>query len=179
MEGFLLLAGLALGVVCLIVGKLQHQGGSAGDAAHGGDDGHLTDSVDIFLVGLGRFDVVGGAFGLDDDLWPIDRHYELSGPFDDLAVGVRATGWPSDAIALDEPNRAVGMDMADDFLVHRICINPATGLPMVSDCEAGFDVGGNPYGFSNDDLCGHHDSLGFGFDSASGSHGSFGSDEWS
>jgi hypothetical protein len=68
MEGFLLLAGLVLGVVCLIVGKLQHQGGSAGDAAHGGDDGHLTDSVDIFPVGLGRFDVVGGAFGLDDDL---------------------------------------------------------------------------------------------------------------
>ena len=55
MEGFLLLAGLVLGVACLIVGKLQHQGGSAGDAAHGGDDGHLTDSVDIFPVGLGRF----------------------------------------------------------------------------------------------------------------------------
>lgn len=176
MEGFLLLAGLVMGVVCLIVGKLRHQGGSIGDAA---DDGYLTDSVDIFPVGLGRFDVVGGAFGLNDDLWPIDRQYEQSGPFDVLAVGVRATGWPGDSIALDEPNRAVGMDMADDFLVHRICINPATGLPMVSDYEAGFDVGGNPYGFSNDDLSDHHDSLGFGFDSASGSHGSFGSDEWS
>lgn len=50
---------------------------------------------------------------------------------------------------------------------------------MVSDSEAGFDVGGDPYGFSNDDLSGHHDSLGFGFDSASDSHGSFGSDGWS
>lgn len=43
MEGFLLLAGLVLGVVCLTVGKLRHKGGSTGDAAHGGDDGHLTD----------------------------------------------------------------------------------------------------------------------------------------
>ncbi len=176
MEGFLLLAGLVLGVACLIAGMLWYRGGSTGDAA---DDGHLTGSVDIFPVGLGRFDVVGGASGLDEDLWPIDPHYEQGGPFDDLAVGIHAAGWPSDSIALDEPSHAVGMDMADDFPVHRICINPATGLLMVSDSEVGFDVGGNPYGFSNDDLSGHHDSLGFGFDSASGSHGSFGSDEWS
>lgn len=66
--------------------------------------------------------MVGGAFGLDDDLWPIDRHYELSGPFDDLVVGIRSAGWPGDSIALDEPNHAVGMGMADDFPVHHICI---------------------------------------------------------
>ena len=175
MEGFLLV-GLVLGAVCLLVGKLRYQGGSTGEAPEGVA---LTDSVDILPVSLGRFDVVGGASGWDDDLWSIDRQYEQSGPFDDLISGVRVTSWSSDSITIDEPNHDVGMDMADEFIVHHICINPATGLPMVSDSEAGFDVGGNPYGFSNDDLSSHHDSLGFGSDSASGSHGSFGSDDWS
>jgi len=179
MEAFLLVAGLALGVVCLIAGKFLDPGGSTADATDGVDDGHLTHSVDMLSVGRGRFDMVGGAFGLDDDLWSIDPQYEQSGPFDDLAAGVRATGWPDDLIALDEPHHVVGMDMADDFPAHRICINPATGLPMLSDSEAGFDVGGNPYGFSNDDLSSHHDSLGFGFDSGSSSHSTSGSDDWS
>jgi hypothetical protein len=30
-------------------------------------------------------------------------------------------------------------------------INPATGLPMMGDMEAGFDVGGNLYGMGTDD----------------------------
>ena len=48
---------------------------------------------------------------------------------------------------------------------------------MISDSEVGFDVGGNPYGFSNDDLSVHQDSFGSGFGSHSLDH--FGSDtDW-
>lgn len=38
---------------------------------------------------------------------------------------------------------------------------------MISDSEVGFDVVGNPYGFSNDDLSVHNDSFGSGFGSDS------------
>ena len=39
-----------------------------------------------------------------------------------------------------------------DHLDHSVSpINPATGLPMMGDMEAGFDVGGNLYGTGTDD----------------------------
>lgn len=33
-----------------------------------------------------------------------------------------------------------------------LCINPATGLPMTSGSPIGFDMQGNPYGFSNQEI---------------------------
>ncbi|MBF0472017.1 MAG: hypothetical protein HQL48_11680, partial [Gammaproteobacteria bacterium] len=39
----------------------------------------------------------------------------------------------------------------DDDIDSGSCTNPATGLPMISGCS-GLDVGGNPYGFSDDSL---------------------------
>lgn len=60
-------------------------------------------------------------------------------------------------------------------------INPATGLPMLSDSPAGFDVGGNLYGFNDQDSFGMHDNSSFGFDSdLSSSSDAFGSgSDWS
>ena len=60
-------------------------------------------------------------------------------------------------------------------------INPATGLPMISDSMAGFDVGGNLYGFNNQYSFGMHDSFSSGSDSdLSSSSDTFGSgSDWS
>ena len=55
-------------------------------------------------------------------------------------------------------------------------INPATGLPMVDD-TCGVDVGGNPYGCSNDDLM--HTSLACSSFDDSWSSSSSGSDSFS
>ena len=55
-------------------------------------------------------------------------------------------------------------------------INPATGLPMVSDSPAGIDVGGNVYGFNDQDTFGMHGNSSSGFDSdSSSSSDAFGS----
>ena len=60
-------------------------------------------------------------------------------------------------------------------------INPATGLPMVSDSLAGVDVGGNLYGVNDQDAFGMQDNSSFGFDSdLSSSNDAFGSgSDWS
>ena len=51
-------------------------------------------------------------------------------------------------------------------------INPATGLPMVSDSTCGFDIGGNLYGCSSFDSPFDSTSL---FDDHSGTSHDFGS----
>lgn len=55
------------------------------------------------------------------------------------------------------------------------CINPATGLPMMSDSMAGLDVGGSAYGFNHDDSWGSHDMLDGGSQETAGSHDSWNS----
>ena len=54
------------------------------------------------------------------------------------------------------------------------CINPATGLPMMSDSMAGLDVGGSAYGFNHDDSWSSHDMFDGGCPDAASSH-----DSWS
>lgn len=69
------------------------------------------------------------------------------------------------------------IDAFDDIHSTSGChINPATGLPMVDD-TCGVDVGGNPYGLSNDDLM-HTSSTCSSFDD-SWSTSSSGSDSFS
>lgn len=173
MEGLLILAGLVFGVACLILDRARHQDSSSGGSVEDIGSGRMVDSGSVLPViqgDLDRFDVAGSSLGLDHEPWPLDRYHEVRGPFDDFDGGARDAAWSSDPLALGDPGHAVGNGMVDDFPVHRICINPATGLPMIADSEVGFDVGGNPYGFSNDDLSVHHDSFGSGFGSDSFDH---------
>ena len=120
----------------------------------------------------GGFDIEGNLYGFDDETLPMHRH-PADRPLDEIFGHESSAPW----------------------------INPATGLPMISDSPAGVDVGGNPYGSNLDDVSSHggllksgfgsgsydtssfHDSFGSGsssldsFDSGSGSSGSgFGSD---
>lgn len=162
MEGFLILAGLILGVVCVLWARSQDQDRSVdGPVGSVGDAGSLdsaSDPAELFI-----------------------DHHSISGPFDDLGNGVRDAVWTNDPFTLGIPGQPAAMSSSDDLCDHRVCINPATGLPMISDSEVGFDVGGNPYGFSNDELFTDNDSSASGFDSSSSSDsfGSFGNDDWS
>ena len=164
MEGLLLIAVIVLAAVFLI-GVIGLSEGTS--TATGESDDEPSDEAHWFNPATGLpmmskgphgFDVAGNWYGFDDHASSMDRHDALAGPFDDLS-SVRG-GWPSDA-------------MTDS---HHICVNPATGLPMISDNEAGVDVGGNPYGFRNDDLFSHHDSFGSGFDNDSHDHFGSGTD---
>ena len=173
MEGFLTLAGVIVGVVCLVLARPRDQDSPLGESFKDIGGGRVFDSASGLpstLECLDGFHVAGSAFGRDDGPWPIDRHHEMSGLFNDFSRSVGDAAWLSDPFALDDPGHAVGIGMGDDFLAHRTCFNPATGLPMISDSEAGSDVGGNPYGFSNDDMSAHHDSFGSGFGSDSLDH---------
>lgn len=80
-------------------------------------------------------------------------------------LGLNVYGMSNSNDAFDDINSASGCH-----------INPATGLPMVDD-TCGADVGGNPYGFSNDDLM-HTSSASSSFDD-SWSSSSAGSDSFS
>jgi|GEM_PF-959313 len=171
MEGFLILAGGILGVVCLFLGRSGDRGTSPGEPVGDVGGGRETDSTSGLpstLGGLDGLDIAGSAFGLTDESWLINRHHDIDDPTDDSSNGVRDAAWSGDPFVIEGIGLAVGIGPGDDFPVHRSCINPATGLPMISDSEAGFDVGGNPYGFRNDDLY-SHDSFESGF--GSDSHG--------
>ncbi len=184
MEGLLLIAVIVLAAVLLIgfIGLSEGTSMATGESDDEPDDEahwfNPATGLPMMSKGTHGFDVAGNWYGFDDHATSMDRHDALAGPFDDFS-SVRG-GWPSDAVT------AIGMDqtlsadpMASHFIdSHHVCINPATGLPMISDSEAGVDVGGNPYGFQNDDLFSHHDSFGSGFDSDSHSHFGSGTD-WS
>lgn len=181
MDGFLLLVGIALGIACLFRGRPRENYSASGSAPKVGESPqfNLPGVILVAPVVTGEIDFAEDHFAMDDDLWFHERYRDMEDLLDDY--GSRASeGWchPGNAV-FDGLGYSFGIDSNDDFAVHRICINPATGLPMISDSEAGFDVGGNPYGFSNDDLSGHHDSQGLGFDSASSFDRSFVGDTWS
>ena len=181
MDGFLLLVGIALGIACLFCGR-PREDASASDSVNKVGDSPKIDSLDMIPIApaiTGVIDFAEDHIAVDDDQWFHERYRAMEELLEDLGSRANESWWHPGNAVLDGPAYSIGIDPNDDFAVHRICINPATGLPIISDSEAGFDVGGNPYGFSNDDLSGHHDSQGFGFDSASSSHSSFGSDDWS
>lgn len=164
MEGLLLIAVIVLAAILLIgfIGSSEGIPTATGESDdESGDGAHWFNpatGLPMMSNGPHGFDVAGNWYGFDDQASSMDRHDALADPFDDFS-SVRG-GWPSDA-------------MTDS---HHICINPATGLPMISDSEAGVDVGGNPYGFQNDDLFSDHDSFGSGFDNDSHSHFGSGTD---
>lgn len=109
------------------------------------------------------FDVAGNAYGFDDRAWDLSHHDTIDGALDDFGTGVQDTGWPSDSMAPWGMDHMFGNDTtaSHDFTSNIFCINPATGLPMVSDSMVGFDLGGNAYGTSND-ILGHDDVFGSG-----------------
>ncbi len=181
MDGFLLLVGIALGIACLIYGRPRQDSSVSDLAPKVGDSPqvNLPGVIPVAPVIPGAIDFADDQFAMDDDLWFHERYRDMEELFEDLGSRANEGWWHPGNAAFDGSGYSFGIYSNDDFAVHRICINPATGLPMILDSEAGFDVGGNPYGFSNDDLSSNHDSLGFGFDSDSSSHLSFGSDDWS
>ena len=164
MEGLLLIAVIVLAAVILIgfIGLSEGTSMATGESDdEPGDEAHWFNpatGLPMMSKGPHGFDVAGNWYGFDDHATSMDRHDARASPFDDFS-SVRG-GWPSDA-------------MTDS---HHACVNPATGLPMISDNEAGVDVGGNPYGFRNDDLFSHHDSFGSGFDNDSHDHFGSGTD---
>lgn len=181
MDGFLLLVGIALGIACLIYGRSREDSSASDSAPKVGDSPQVNLSGVILVppVITGAIDFAEDHFAMDDDLWFHERYRDMEDLLEDFGSRANEGWWHPGKAVFDGPGYSFGIDSNDEFAVHRICINPATGLPMISDSEAGFDVGGNPYGFSNDDLSSHHDSLGFGFDSASSSYSSFLGDDWS
>jgi len=176
MEGLLLIAVIALAAVLLIgfIGSSEGIPAATGESDdESGDGAHWFNpatGLPMMSKGPHGFDVAGNWYGFDDHASSIDRHDALAGPFDDFS-SIRG-GWPSDAMTASGMDQTLGASpMASNFLdSHHTCINPATGLPMNSDSEAGVDVGGNPYGVQNDDLFSHHDSFGSGFDDDSHDH---------
>lgn len=66
-----------------------------------------------------------------------------------------------------------GFGAADDSM-SRTEINPATGLPMIGGGIGGVDVGGNPYGCSDDSF----DSFGSSFDDHFGGGCGGGMNDW-
>ena len=180
MKGLLLIAVIVLAAVILIgfIGLSEGTSMATGESDdEPGDEAHWFNpatGLPMMSNGPHGFDVAGNWYGFDDHASSMDRHDALAGPFDDFS-SVRG-GWSSDAMTTMD--QTLGADpIVSDFLEsHHTCVNPATGLPMISDSEAGVDVGGNPYGFRNDDLFSHHDSFGSGFDGDSHDHFGSGTD---
>lgn len=107
-----------------------------------------------------------GAFCLNDDGYDWTDRTQYEDAFADDGRyrnhdhdAFRSSPDDGDAFPFDDSaSLAVGPDYGNDahaFDHHdsdgRLWINPATGLPMISDGPSGFDVGGNTYGLSNDD----------------------------
>lgn len=155
MEMMLILAILVIGAVRLVRIDDESSDRDARDAQGGtgfaeepqrsgagfADSINPATGLPMLLDGPGGFDIDGNMWGFDDETLSMHRH-------------------PADRLLLDGA-------FGDHSSGPRI--NPATGLPMISDSPASFDVGGNPYGSRSDDVF-SHDSP-FGSDFGSGSHG--------
>lgn len=155
MEIFLVLAIVALGAVRLVkLGDESSDPGPGNAPDHSAADAdsewsgtgldytiNPANGLPMILKGPGGFDIEGNPYGFDDHTPPMHQH-----PAD----------WARDEI--------FGHESAGPL------INPATGLPMMSDSPAGVDVAGNPYGFNLDDTLPHGSNL-FGSDFGSGLHG--------
>lgn len=117
------------------------------------------------------FDVAGNAYGLDDKTWGLGHHDTVSDTYDDFNTMDQDSSWPSDSTNLCGIDNIFDKDTTanHDFKSHHIYVNPATGLPMISDSMAGFDVGGNSFGTSNADMFEHYDAFGSGM--GTDSHG--------
>lgn len=172
MSVFLLLAVLVLVVIGLLV-RSRTSHGQPGSSAE--PDGGSSGMVHAISPAIAIPTMLGGPAGVasahngyasGDETWHAIHH-----PLDDLGNGLVGTRWPDRSMALGDLDHQLGVGpiAIDDFESHHTYINPATGLPMMSDSMVGVDVGGNPYGFNNDDPLGHNDSFGIGL--GSGSHG--------
>ncbi|MFB2707160.1 hypothetical protein [Marinobacter shengliensis] len=81
----------------------------------------------------------------DDDDWQLDSSYDRPKAPQQFDTDLRSPFSNDSGLLTDRvSDLAVFDDMGSS-------INPATGLPMMGDMEAGFDVGGNLYGMGIDD----------------------------
>lgn len=89
----------------------------------------------------------GGLSGTDSHSWsatPSDDHTTSVA----MGVGLLAAGTVTSGSLFDDGTTSPGM--FDSTLQAGTCINPASGLPMISGDTSGIDVGGNVYGCNND-----------------------------
>lgn len=89
----------------------------------------------------------GGLSGTDSHSWSpalSDDHTTTAA----MGMGLLAAGAVASGSLFDDSAAAPGM--FDSTLQTGTCINPASGLPMVSGDTSGIDVGGNVYGCNND-----------------------------
>lgn len=167
---FLLAAIVVLGVAFLITRRnssAAHFDWSSRPGSSSNDGGGTINSAPGFPMIPAEahgFDVAGNAYGLDDKTWGLGHHNKVSDAYDDFNPMDQDSSWLSDSMNLRGIDNIFGNDTTayHDFKSHHIYVNPATGLPMISDSTAGFDVGGNSYGTSNEDMFGHHDAFGSG-----------------
>ncbi|MBA3916868.1 MAG: hypothetical protein H0X25_24090 [Acidobacteriales bacterium] len=99
----------------------------------------------------------------DEDIYDLNDRFNRD---------IQDANWLIDTFLFDERTGIFDNSASDDTFAHDVCFNFATSLPMMSDCELGFDVDGNLYGFGNDELLNSSDL----FESDIGM-GSFGSDD--
>lgn len=161
MESILILAGMLLVAGIFFANRAVGGEGQTNNPANG------LRAMQLETAGS---DMIGSVSGLDEQMWNSDHNDEVHRAFDAFGSSVLDPMWSCDAVVLDGMNYFAAVSIIDDSVVHVICINPATGLPMISDSEAGIDVGGNPYGFRTHDLHSHNDCFGCGFESGSSSH---------
>lgn len=89
----------------------------------------------------------GRLAGTDSHSWsatPSDDHTTSAA----LGMGLLAAGTVASGSLFDDGTTSPGM--FDSTLQTGTCINPASGLPMISGDTSGIDVGGNVYGCNND-----------------------------
>jgi hypothetical protein len=83
-------------------------------------------------------------FSADND-WQLDSSYDRPKAPQKFDTDLHSPFSNDSGLLTD---RVSDLDVFDDMGSY---INPATGLPMMDDMEAGFDVGGNLYGTGTDD----------------------------
>lgn len=183
MEGLLVIASVVLAVAWLLSGRPRERNDSPVNSPSDVGSERKIGSPSLIpvvpaITGAFDFDIAESHFDADDIEWFHDRYRDMEELFDDLGSRVNESRWPVGTSWHDGPSQSSGIGIDDGFLAHSSCINPATGLPMISGNEAGFDVGGNPYGFSNEDIFTSSDGFGSSMDSHGDSFGAFGGSDW-
>lgn len=176
MEGLLILAMIAVGIAWLFSGRKRDREESLGELC--GDVGHRhVTCVDIAppatLPNLPGFDGALKDYCLGDDS-SADGGHDIYDLVDRCNRDIQDANWLIDTLLFYERNSAFDNSSSDETFGHGLCINPATGLAMMSGCELGFDVGGSSYGFSDEALFTSTDPFGSDIEMGLvGFHGSF------
>lgn len=190
MLGLIIIAVLVIVLVRLVVAlrAVGSKNFSAGGRVRQ-DGGWINPATGLPMLSGGPygFDIAGNNYGESgQDIVESTLPFAF-GEFDEFdiasASGMASNGdnvWSSLDHSVQDGYFLAGREEFGTHMVETY-INPATGLPMVSDSMAGVDVGGNIYGFNDQDSFGMHDNFSSGFDSdLSSSSDAFGSgSDWS